>query len=480
MTQYKNLFASLFSVFVLLGMVIYGLIVRPFLLEQTALPLEVVFLLSSIIVVTQALYLGFTWNEIITTVVERISKALPIVMLLFAIGILIGTWVLSGTIPYLVYLSLELVSPEHIYLIAFIASAAFSLCCGSSWGTIATIGLVFITTGKILNVDLGILTGAIVGGAYFGDKLSPLSDTTNVAAISVNVDVQAHIKAMLITTLPAAIVSCILFFILGYLYPADMGVSNLYALDELKEILPNIFSFNYLLFLPPLIILVGSIKKKEPLPTLIVSSLLASLLAIFYQNSSFDDVVNTIHRGFSIDMLAAAPTTQQVFLGNLLNRGGIYSLIEPIVIILIVFIYVGTISKLNAIPTLINKIIPKIKNPSKLVSITLISSGLTNALTSSQYANSFIVGEAFSRKYDELNIPRTVLSRSLEDTGTMIESLIPWSTTSVFIFTSLGVGVLEYWNWQFLSIINIFLAFTFAYLGIGYAKSRSDLEIDNE
>ena len=480
MADYKSLLASLFSVFVLLGMVIYGLIVRPFFLEQTALSLEVVFLLSSIIVISQALYIGFTWNEIITTIVERISKALPTIMLLFAIGILIGTWVLSGTIPYLVYLSLELVSPEHIYLIAFVASAAFSLCCGSSWGTIATIGLVFITTGKILNVDLGILTGAIVGGAYFGDKLSPLSDTTNVAAISANVEVQAHIKAMLITTLPAAILSCGLFFILGYLYPADMAVSNISALDELKEILPSIFSFNYLLLLPPLIILVGSIKKKEPLPILIISSLMASLLAIFYQHSSFDDVVHTVHRGFSLDMLITPPVTQHLFLSDLLNRGGIYSLIEPIVIILIVFIYVGTISKLNAIPTLINEIIPQIKSPRKLLSITLIASGLTNALTSSQYANSFIVGEAFSRKYDELTIPRTVLSRSLEDTGTMIESLIPWSTTSVFIFTSLGVGVLEYWNWQFLSIINIFLAFIFAYLGIGYTKNESDLEIENE
>ncbi len=161
----------------------------------------------------------------------------------------------------------------------------------------------------------------------------------------------------------------------------------------------------------------------------------------------------------------------------LFNRGGLYALHQPVVITMLVFIYVGALDCINAIPTIINRLLDKVQRPATLVSSSLIASAATNAMTSSQYANSFIVGETFAKKYDQLGVPRKVLSRSLEDTGTMIESLVPWSTTAVFVYATLGISVVDYWQWQWLSLINIMLAFSFAWLGIGqFRNSHSGKE----
>jgi len=202
--------------------------------------------------------------------------------------------------------------------------------------------------------------------------------------------------------------------------------------------------------------------------------MVACLLALLFQTFSFADTIQTLYQGFDITMANSNEFSQlPEHIAVLFNRGGLYALNAPIVITILVFIYVGAIDCINAIPTLIKHLLAGIQKSSSLISTSLIASAITNAMTSSQYANSFIVGEAFSGKYDQLGIPRKVLSRSLEDTGTMIESLVPWSTTAVFIYATLGVSVQEYWHWQLLSLINIPLAFLFAYLGIGCFKSKA-------
>ncbi len=474
---------ALFAVSALLIPVIYGLMLRPLLWDLAPLPLEIVFLFSAVLAISQLFYLGFDWEEIQQAIGNKLSKAFTTILLLFAIGLLIGSWIISGTIPMLVFYALKIVSPEHIYVIAFIVPIFFSMCTGTSWGSIATIGLVLITVASVINAELGIVAGAIVGGAYFGDKLSPLSDTTNIAAMSVNVELNQHIHAMLYTTLPSALLTVLGFFILGFFYPATLNISKISGgevasqLEILQQTLAGIsvlFQFNWLLFLPPIIILYGSFTKKPPLPVLIISSISACALASIFQAFSFNDIVQTLYQGFDINMVKASNVSQlPEHIAVLFNRGGLYALNAPIMITILVFIYVGAIDCINAIPTLINRLLFGIKKSSSLIAISLIASAVTNAMTSSQYANSFIVGEAFVNKYDQLGIPRKVLSRSLEDTGTMIESLVPWSTTAIFIYASLGVAVQDYWHWQLLSLINIPLAFIFALLGIGCFKSKT-------
>lgn len=465
---------AMFAVAALLLPVLYGLMIRPLMFQQTALPLELVFLSASIIAMFQLYYLGFNWHDIQYAVSDKIAKAIPTLLLLFAIGLLIGSWIISGTIPMLVAYGLKLISPDYIFIFAFIVPIFFSLCTGTSWGSIATIGLVIIAVANVINADLAIVTGAIVGGAYFGDKLSPLSDTTNIAAIAVEIDVYEHIQSMFYSTLPAAILAAVSFFILGFVYPPQIDSNDLGIITTTISAIESLFYFNILLLLPPTVIFYGAFKRMSPLPVLIVSTLIACCLSLLFQDYTFDNIIQTLYKGFDINMAQISTIhTLPESIATLFNRGGLYALSEPIIITLLVFIYVGIIDQIKAMPTLINRLFSGVKKTSTLIVSSLVASGLTNAMTSSQYANSFIVGEAFAKKYDEFKVPRKVLSRSLEDTGTMIESLIPWSTTAVFVYATLGVSVLDYWHWQLLSLFNISLAFFFAYTGIACFESST-------
>jgi NhaC family Na+:H+ antiporter len=472
------------AVSALLLIVIYGLMLRPLAFEQVAMPLEIVFLLAAVVVITQLLLLGFSWLTIQNAIAKKLSQAIPTILLLFAIGLLIGSWMISGTIPMLVYYALNIVSAEHIYLISFIVPIFFSLCTGTSWGSIATIGLVLITVATVINADLAITAGAIIGGAYFGDKLSPLSDTTNIAAMSVNVDLYQHIHAMLFTTLPSSLLAAVGFFALDIVYPAQLSLGASTGVDILQQTLfsiSSLFHFNLWLLLPPIIILLGSMLKKPPLPVLVLSSLISCLLALIFQDFTFDDVIQTLYQGFSMsmfhfDQIESLPKHIAV----LFERGGLYALNQPIIITILVFIYVGALDCINAMPTLINRLLSGVKKSSTLVASSLVASAVTNAMTSSQYANSFINGEAFAKKYDEFGVSRKVLSRSLEDTGTMIESIIPWSTTAVFIYATLGVSVADYWHWQLLSLINIPLAFILAFFGLAQFKKPTYSQNSNK
>ncbi|GLX80400.1 Na+/H+ antiporter NhaC [Thalassotalea insulae] len=475
----RQLIDSVVTISILVLTIGYGLIVRPVVWQQPQLPLEIIFLLSAIASISYLLAIGHQWSQILERITAKLAQALPTLLILFAIGLLIASWMIAGTIPYLVYYGLTIISAEHIYLVAFITPVFFSLCTGTSWGSIATIGLVLISVANVINADLAITTGAIVGGAYFGDKLSPLSDTTNIAAIAVNIDVYQHIESMLVTTVPSAVLACLGFVLLDVIYPANIiniASSDLRTVDILTQTLNGIeqlFSLNILLLIPPVIVLIGAIRKVAALPTLILSSIAACILALVFQEVTLSAVFQTLYQGFDINMLTNSSTQLPDPLDGLFNRGGLYALNTPIIIVILVFIYLGALDCINAIPTVINHVLDKISSQAALISTTLIASGVVNALTSSQYANSFVVGESFKTKYDQCKLPRKVLSRSLEDTGTMIESLIPWSTTSVFVYASLNVAIQDYWRWQLLSLINIAIAFLFAWCGIGYFQQTT-------
>ena len=462
----NQFYSALFAVSVLIIAVFYGLLVRPWL-AQSPLPLELIFLTAAMVVMVQMLLLGHSWQAIQQAISHRIAMAIPTILLLFAIGLLIGSWIVSGTIPMLVYYGLSWVSVEYFYLIAFVVPIGFSLCTGTSWGSIATIGLVLISVGQVIDADLAICTGAIVGGAYFGDKLSPLSDTTNIAAVAANVPLYSHIGAMMHTTLPSAILASLGFWLIGVLQPIT-EITQLDAegslLFQTQSGIAGIFEFSPFLLLPIAVILLGAYKRWPALPVLLGSAVLAFVIAAMIQPFDSADIVQTAHRGFNTNMvkcLDCAVIPEQI--GTLFNRGGLYALIEPIVITLMVFIYVGVLDCINAVQTLVMRAMEKITSARALIAATLGASALTNAMTSSQYANSFIVSQAFADKYDQLEVKRKYLSRSLEDTGTMIESIVPWTTTAVFVYSTLGVSVFDYWQWQLLSLANIFIAFGLAY-----------------
>ena len=446
--------------------IIYGLVIRPIFLEQPAFPLEIVFLLASVFAIAQLMMLCFTWEEIQHSFIQKLARGFPAILILFAIGIIIGTWIVSGTIPMLIYYGIRLINPAYIYVLAFFIPIIFSTLTGTSWGSIGTIGVVIIGVAAVIEANLGITAGAIVGGAFFGDKLSPLSDTTNIAAIATEVDLYDHIRSMMFTTLPSALIATAIYFILGLLYPPASSEIDSQQIAPTLNAIASIFNFNGLLLIPPVIVLFGSIRKMATLPTLLISSLSAAILALIFQPFTISDIMTTIHKGFNTNMAfwnSAIPEG----INELFNRGGLYELNEAIIFSIMVFIFIGTIDLIDAMPTIVNRIFGFIKSKSSLIISSLFATAFTNGITSNQSATSFIIGDAFGKRYDQSGISRKVLSRSIEDYGTMFESLIPWHATTIFLTTTLGVSYSEYWHWQLLSLINLLMAPTLAILGKG-------------
>ena len=460
---------ALLPVLGLLVMILGGLVVPPLLLDQSQISLELVFVTSAVFAIVVLRLAGVSWERMQQSVMARMDAAMPAFFILLFIGVLIGTWMLSGTIPMLVYYGLTLVNPETFYLVAFLIPVVFSSLTGTSYGSAGTIGVVLISIASAMNADLGVTAGAIIGGAYFGDKLSPLSDTTNLAAIACDVDLYGHIQSMLYTTVPSAMIAACVFTYFG-MATELAAVPEQVEIDQLMAGISGLFEFSWLLLLPPLIVLAGSLMRQPALPTLLVSIFAAALLAVLMQPYSIFELGSAVRSGFSLD--AMAPQVEQTEgLAALMNRGGVYSMAEPIFIAFFVFFYVGVVDAVSAIPRVIRTLLTWSRSVTSTALTALFATGAVNALTSNQYATSFIVGDAFRRQFDERGIDRRVLSRSLEDYGTMLESLVPWTPTTLFMVATLGVAWGDYVRWQILSLANLAVAPLLLALGIGMFKS---------
>ena len=454
-------------------LIIYGMVIRPKVFAQPSFPLEVVFMLAAVFSITQLLFLRFKWENIQDAIVLKLSRGFPAILILFSIGVIIGTWIVSGTIPMLIYYGISFINPAYIYLLAFLIPIVFSTLTGTSWGSIGTIGVVIIGVAAVIEANLGITAGAIVGGAFFGDKLSPLSDTTNLAAMATDVDLYDHIRSMMVTTFPSALIAAVIYFILGFVFPPTGSEVNTQQVTLTLNSISSMFNFNGWLLIPPAIVLIGSIRKMATLPTLLTSSMSATLIALIFQPYSSADVMATIHRGFNSDMaywINGAPENINI----LFSRGGLYELNEAIIFSIMVFVFIGSIDLIDSMPSIVDKTFGFIKSKASLIISSLFATAFTNGITSNQSATSFIIGDAFGRRYDESGISRKVLSRSIEDYGTMFESLIPWHATTIFLTMTLGVSYGEYWYWQLLSLINLIIAPTLAILGKGCFYSNDN------
>lgn len=462
---------AIFPVLTLALLVVYGLIVRPQLLGQPAFPLEVIFILASCAAVAHLVLMGHRWADMERTIVSKFNFAMPAFFILLSIGLVIGSWIICGTIPMLVYWGLKIIDPRYLYALCFVLPAIFSTLTGTSWGSAGTIGVVLMGIATALDANLGIAAGAIIGGSFFGDKLSPLSDTTSLAALAAEVDLYAHVRSMLWTTVPSALIALGIFWWMGFVHPPKMQGGELAQLEPFLAKLKELFHFSPLLLAPPLIVLYGSVRQLPTVPVLLASVLVACLLTLVMQRFSVSDVAMTLHKGFDCRMASWVKDVPPE-ITKLLNRGGLYALSEAVIIAFTVFVFIGTMDHIKAMPTVVNRLVGSVQSQPGTVVATLAATGITNAMTSNQYATSFIIGDAFKPKFDALRIPRSVLSRSLEDTGTMIESIIPWHASTVYMVATLGVPYAEYWHWQLLTWINIPVAILLALTGIGCRYGR--------
>ena len=447
-------------------LLLYGLFVHPQFFGDGMLPIEVLILIAICFSCLYLFRLGYDWDTIQDHITRKVGESVPVVMILFAIGVLIGSWIVSGTIPMLIYHGINLVNANWIYLFSFIICIVFSLLTGTSWGSAGTIGIVMMGITEVYDANLAITAGAVVGGSFFGDKMSPLSDTTNIASLATGVDVMEHIHSMLYTTGPSALIAAVIYFFLSpYFSGVTANSENLSAVQQTLTELEQIFNFNIFLLLPLLIVVWGSITRKPIFLTLLGSAWVAMLLAFLFQDFSATSIFNSFNKGFSVDMAPSGIEFKSNVI-QILNRGGLYNLIDGIVISLLIFAFIGTLDVINAIEVSIRSIMDKVQKKSHTIVAALTSTWLTNLMASNQYATSFIIGAAFNKKFNEMGIKRKVLSRSIEDAGTMMENLAPWTPSGVFMAGALGISVFEYAPYQFLSLINIVIAYFFAFTGI--------------
>lgn len=424
-------------------------------------PAHVAMLIAAIAAGIVAIISGFTWEELQDGIGDTIKAAVPAILILLAIGVIIGVWLLGGIVPSMIYYGLKILSPSVFLLASCLICAVIATATGSSWSTIGTIGVALMGIGAGLGVPAGMTAGAIISGAYFGDKMSPLSDTTNLAPAMAGTDIFTHIRHMIFTTGPSFLIALVIYGVLGFKFAGnnfDTALVELYTAT-----LADTFYISPLMFIPPLLVIVMVIKKIPALPGLIAVAFLGCLFAVIFQGASPQDMISSAFSGFSIETGVAE-------VDKLLNRGGLTSMMEIICLILISLSFAGIVEKSGMVRIVIEKALKNAKKDSTVITITLLSTIFTNFATGVQYVALIIPGRMFKDVYKERGLHPKNLSRALEDTGTLCAPFVPWGTDAAFLTGVLGVTTGVYAPFCFLNLINPIISLICAQTGWTIAK----------
>jgi len=436
------------------------------------LKVEPIILIAALVAGGIAWRLGYSWSELQEGVIEKISSSLPALMILWAVGLLIGSWVFSGTIPMIIYYGVDLISPQYLVLTAFVIAAIISTVTGTSWGSAGTVGVAIMGIAQGLDVNLAATAGAVVAGAYFGDKLSPLSDTTNLAPIAAGSELYEHIRHMFYTTIPATIVAVAAYLFFGSA-AASSGANVSESVLALQGQLDKIFHWNIILLLPVLFVLAGSVLKWPTIPVMIIASLFSLALGVIVQGFSLKNGFVSVMTGFNVKMSGINMEFSKD-ITKLLNRGGVSSVNSTTILVICAMGFAGIISKTGMLTKVLHTIMAKVKSAAGVI-ISTIGSCLTVAfVTGSSYLSILIPGEMFKDFYKEKNLAAKNLSRTLEDSGTVIVPLIPWSAAGAYMTATLGVPTVEYLPWAILNYMGVVFAVILALTGIGIAKINKD------
>ena len=428
---------------------------------------EPIILICTIFASMIAKKLGYSWEDLQKGIIEKISSALPATLILWSVGLLIGSWMFNGTVPMLIYYGVQIINPRFLYVSAFLIAAVLSTVTGTSWGSAGTIGVAIMGIAQGLNMDLAITAGAVVAGSYFGDKLSPFSDTTNLAPLAAGSKLYEHIKHMLYTTVPAAIVSIVVYLIMGL--SSQSSLSSTESVSIIQSQLSSIYNWNILLLLPVVIMLVGSIKKFPTLPTMVINSLISVLIGIFVQGFSLKDGFTSMVNGFDVSMTGFDGHIIEDIL-TLINRGGAVSMTSTTVLVFCSMGFAGIMSASGMLDVVLEAILKKVKTSFGVIVSTIASCFTVAFVTGNSYLSILIPGELFRKIYLERNLHPKNLSRTLEDSGTVVVPLIPWSAAGAYMAATLGVETLSYLPWAILNYLGIVFAIILAITGIGITK----------
>ena len=442
-------------VFGLLLIVLYGKCIHQYLFQFGDVSLEMLLLLASVVTFCVLKYLGFKWGTIENGIIKKVAQGIPAWLLLMSVGAVVGAWIVSGVVPMLVFYGVKLITPSALYVVAFIACIIFSVLTGTSFGSVGTVGVVLVSMGQAVGANMPILAGAIISGAYFGDKMSPLSDTTNLAAMVAEVNLYDHIRSMAKSTIPATILSIIVFTAAGFFAAPTTTVGGENQIQNLLTSLSECWNFNILLLIPLAIVLVGCFLQLPAIPVMLSGAFSAAILGAFLQNYSVSDILAAMTSGFKFSMCTWISDASVFEPISGLARGGLYSMLETIIVAWLLFVYMGMTEVINALPVVVGRVFSFAKTRFTLVLSTLLSGVFITGATGHIYASIMLPADIFKSKYDELGVPRNILSRSLEDAGTFMDPFFPWTGAGIYMPMITGVAVFDYAPWLILNWSNL-------------------------
>ncbi|MBN3520153.1 Na+/H+ antiporter NhaC [Algoriphagus lutimaris] len=434
---------------------------------------QIVLILSATVAALVAIVrLGFRWETLQDGIVKSISAAMSSILILFLIGALAGTWLLSGIVPAMIYYGLKILNPTIFLFAACVVSAVVSIATGSSWTTVATVGVALLGIGKALGFEEGIIAGAIISGAYFGDKMSPLSDTTNLAPAMAGTDLFTHIRYMAKTTVPSITITLIIFIVIGFNYETVGSVEDVKAISA---VILERFNVNGWLFIVPLVVLVMIIKKVPAIPALLTGALLGGVFALIFQPQIISLIAGEdgsyAYQGFKAVMMSLygeiSVVTSNDVVNELLVTGGMAGMLNTIWLIVCAMVFGGIMEESGMLRVLAEAIIRKVHRVGSLIASTAATCVFFNITTSDQYLAILVPGRMYADVYKKRGLKPENLSRTLEDSATVTSVLVPWNTCGATQASVLGVATLTYAPFCFFNIISPFMTILFGYLKIG-------------
>ena len=417
-----------------------------------------------------------SYEVMLEKVAENLQSVTGALLILLFVGALAGTWLISGIIPAMIYYGLQILHPSIFLPACIIICAIISLATGSSWTTSATVGIALIGIGKVLGIPVGMVAGAVISGAYFGDKLSPLSDTTNLAPAMAGGDLFTHIRYMTLTTVPSIVITLIVFFIISFTQ-STVGTADI---ESLMVAIKDKFTIHLGLFLVPAVVIFLIVKKAPPLIALLIGTLMGGLFALIFQKDILMEVAQA--SSFSFDaayrgIMDAITVSTQIktmnpLLNDLFSSGGMEGMLGTIWLIICAMVFGGVMDAIGALTRISNALLSWAQTTFKLFASTAASCLAINLTASDQYLSIVIPGKMFAKAYEKRGLAPENLSRTLEDAGTVTSVLIPWNTCGAYQSGVLGVGVGEYFIYAIFNWLSPFMTLAYAALKIKIAMRK--------
>ena len=420
---------------------------------------QVALVFGAVLSVLIAIKNGSSWRVIEQSITRGISLALPAILILFSVGSLIGAWILSGTVPTMIYYGLMLLDPGVFYPASCLICAITAVSIGSSWTVAGTLGIGFVAVAGTLGLSVEITAGAIISGAYFGDKMSPLSDSTNLAPAVTGTDLFTHIRHMAWTTAPSMTLAVVIFAVVGWLNPATVGEANL---EESMALLRTAFDINLFLLSPVVLVVFLSVKKVPAIAAILSGAFLGILLAIVYQPEIVQKLAGaetmnglTLAKGVWIALFDGyVSTTGDVSMDNLLSRGGMSSMLNTVWLIIVAMAFGATLEKAGILKCLADGLLSVGNSTGALIASTAATCVGMNIFAGDQYIAIVLPGRMFKAEFEDRGLDAKNLSRVLEDTATITSPLVPWNTCGAYMAATLGVPTFVYLPYCFFNLIN--------------------------